>query len=536
MITSTVRFSEVGSDIHDLPSVIGGTRPPDELGERANGKTRPEAAFHPSQQHDLVLSPIVCRLRLPLCKWQLIALFLLALGVVPSSVMAATTADFQTGIMAKTGAEPEDLPYRYLVPTGYDATNSYPLIVLLHGSGECGTDNISQLNNEGNGALQLVSAANQAIEPCFMLAPQTSEAAGRDDKGWNAHTLGQVMRVIEKLQATYPIDHNRIYVTGMSMGGAGTWSIITRYPFVFAAAVPMSGWGEGSYGRIVGIPIWNFHAVNDDQVPIAFSDQAVNAVRQEGGRVIYTRYATGGHGIWATAYANPQLRPWLLAQRRNQPMVGRPALQIHSTQLSKATTSTPSTITVKGSADLSGGVAEVTWAFPPSTDPLGFDTSTYAVAEGTMKWAVKKVPMTKYSKLFLAIARGSSGAVGTGGATGGGSVTVNDLVWIVPPGADRTPPTISLVTPTSAGSLTTSASSLDLRGVAAAAEHKTVMAIMWQNNRGGQGIGLGATDWQIDGIDLKPGKNIITLTARDSKNITASTVLVVQVGKAAAKR
>ena len=106
------------------------------------------------------------------------------------------------------------------------------------------------MGNNTNGALQLVSAANQAASPCFMIAPQASVV-----EGWNAKTLGQVFRAVPLLETTYSIDLHRIYVTRLSMGGAGTWEIVTRYPFFFAAAVPMSGWGAGSYEKNTGIPL-----------------------------------------------------------------------------------------------------------------------------------------------------------------------------------------------------------------------------------------------------------------------------------------
>ncbi len=244
-------------------------------------------------------------------------LILFAIALLPTYASAAAATDFLSATLSKAGTEPGDLPYRYLIPAGYDAAKSYPLIVFLHGSGERGNDNVAQLNNRASGALQLVSAENQAAYPCFMLAPQASAGAGDGDDGWNLDSLGQVMRVIEKMQKQYSIDRNRIYVTGVSMGGAATWAIVVQYPTVFAAAVPMSGWGAGSYARIVGLPLWAFHAVDDDQVPVILTDKAVDAVRALGGKVLYTRYASGGHGIWPTAYATPELLPWLMAQRRS---------------------------------------------------------------------------------------------------------------------------------------------------------------------------------------------------------------------------
>ena len=439
-----------------------------------------------------------------------------------SSLSAATAADFLSATLAKAGAEPNDLPYRYLVPAGYKSANAYPLIVFLHGSGERGSDNTAQLNNNANGALQLVSAANQAALPCFMLAPQASVS-----EGWNANTLGQVIRAIEHLKTVYSIDPNRIYVTGLSMGGGGSWDIITRYPFYFAAAVPMSGWGAGSYERIVGVPIWAFHSANDGTVAVSGSDNAVSAVRQLGGRVIYTRYATGGHGIWPTAYANPNLLPWMMTQYRNEPVVGDPIISITSPGQHLALPPATSTRNVTGIASVPGGVTQVNWTFTPWVGGAGVDTSTYGLASGTDNWSVTNAPVAGNSTLFLAIATGPSGATGTGSATGGGVTTLNDYFWNVPTGANVTPPTIAVTSPTGSGSWSTATASLSLAGTAVATGGKTLKAISWRNNRGGEGIGLGTTAWNIDGIDLQPGDNILTVTVRDSSSITASTTYTV---------
>ncbi len=459
----------------------------------------------------------------------LVAFFALVLGGAATILQAATSVDFLTATLPKIGAEPNDLPYRYLVPAGYNAANDYPLIVFLHGSGERGTNNTAQLNNSANGALTLVSGSNQAAYPCFMLAPQASVA-----EGWNGNTLAQVIRTIQELSLTYSIDPNRIYVTGLSMGGAGTWDIIQRYPTFFAAAVPMSGWGAGSYEKIVGLPIWNFHAANDGTVAVSGSDNAVAATRQIGGRVIYTRYATGGHGIWPIAYANPHLLPWMMTQRRNQPMAGVPLISIATPGQHLALPPATATRNVAGTASLPGGVTKINWTFTPWLGGAGVDTSAYALASGTDNWSVPNAPVASDSKLFLAIATGSSWATGTGSATGGGVTTLNDYFWNVPTGANVTAPAIAITSPTGSGSLTTAAFSLALAGTAAPASGKTVQAVTWRNNRGGEGACLGTTSWNIDNIDLQSGDNLLTVTVRDSHSITASKTIAVFVSTGSA--
>ena len=447
------------------------------------------------------------------------AVAVLALVVASS---AATAANFLYATVVKIGAEPNDLPYRFLVPTGYDAAQEYPLIVFLHGSGERGNNNEAQLSNNANGALELVSNANQTAAPCFMLAPQATMA-----EGWNANTLDQVVRAIVQLGTVYPIAPNRIYVTGLSMGGAGTWQILTRYPFLFAAAVPMNGWGSGSYEKLVGVPIWAFHAANDGTVGVSGSDNAVSAVRQAGGHAIYTRYATGGHSIWPTAYANVYLRPWMLAQRRNQPMTGVPIVSITSPTAHVVPPPPVATLNVAGTASIPEGVTKINWTFTPWTGGAGVDTSTYALASGTTSWTVSNAAVAGNSTLFLAVATGPSWATGTGSNTGGGVTTLNDFRWTVPTGANVTAPTVAIATPTGTGVLNTTDSLLSLAGTAAATGSKTVKAITWRNDRGGEGIGLGTTAWNIAAIDVQPGDNVITVTVRDSASITAQTTLLV---------
>ncbi|MBK8478485.1 MAG: prolyl oligopeptidase family serine peptidase [Opitutaceae bacterium] len=451
-----------------------------------------------------------------------VAVFAVALVGAAPLLRAATATDFLYATLPKTGAEPNDLPYRYLVPAGYDAAQHYPLIVFLHGSGERGSNNTAQLNNNANGALQLVSTANQAIIPCFMLAPQASVV-----EGWNANTLNQVVRAITRMEADYSIDPNRVYVTGLSMGGAGTWEILTRYPFLFAAAVPMNGWGAGSYAKIVGVPVWSFHAVDDGSVGVAGSDNAISALRQAGGRAIYTRYATGGHFIWPTAYSNPYLRPWLLAQRRNQPMAGAPIVSIASPLPPIIPPPIVPARSVNGTAFIPGGVTQVNWTFTPWVGGAGVDTSTYALATGTDSWTVTDAPVAGNSTLFLAIATGPSWATGTGGNTGGGVTTLNDFFWNVPTGADLSAPSVAITAPVGTGVLETTSSLLTMAGTAGATGGKAVKAISWRNDRGGEGFGVGTTAWSIVDVDLQPGDNLLTVTVRDSSSITATTTLLV---------
>jgi len=230
------------------------------------------------------------------------------LVLLPAAVGAVSRDDFLYGQAADGSA----LPFRYFVPPAYDAAQAYPLILFLHGAGERGSDNEAQLDNGANGAMKLLGDEQLALQPVFLVAPQCPT-----NGWWSGATLASAIGLVDQLAAEFHIDPDRVYVTGLSMGGMGTWSAVTAQPGRFAAAVPMSGNGAtGAAASVAGLPFWFFHAVNDPTVGVSGSDDLVAALRDAGANAIYTRYATGGHAIWRNAYAHPLLFPWLVSQRR----------------------------------------------------------------------------------------------------------------------------------------------------------------------------------------------------------------------------
>ena len=445
-----------------------------------------------------------------------LALLLALAGV---SAQALQSSDFLYGTEPKAGSELVDLPYRFLLPADYNPANAYPVVLFLHGSSEMGNDNEAQLTTNGIGFFNLIQDGWDTHR-CLLVVPQANAT-----DGWNGNTIGQAVRAIRDLATRYSIDLNRIYVTGPSMGGYGTWSAIRLYPFFFAAAVPVSGGGSTSYDRLAGTPIWCFHAADDGQVNVSGSDNGVSGTRQAGGQVIYTRYATGDHMIALTAYANPYLLPWMMAQRRNQPMAG----PIQALITDPAGHFVPPSIVparnVAGTAAMPDGVTKVNWTFTPSVGKAGVDTSTYAFANGTSPWNVSGATVAADSTLFLAVATGSSWGNGNPGA--GGVTTVNDCFWNVPLGANLTAPTLAFKTPSTTGSATVSTRRVSLTGSATVVTGKTLKAVTWSNNRGGRGIGVGTTSWTVEDIDLVFGTNVITVTVRDSAGITASKSITV---------
>lgn len=431
---------------------------------------------------------------------------LVLLLAAPHLGWSATASDFLYRTLAAGNGATHALPYRLLVPAGYSASGSYPLIIFLHGIGEEGTDNILQMNNNANGALALVSTANQAAYPCFMICPQANPALG-----WSAENEGQIITVIDQLLATYAIDRDRVYITGLSLGGAGTWDIIQRYPYRFAAAVPQSGWGAGNYARLVTLPLWAFHAANDGTVGVGGTDDAVKGVRAAGGQAIYTRYATGGHGIWPVAYQTPALLPWMMAQHRNLPVAGTPILRI-TDPAGALVADAAATMTLAGTTAFpSGTITQVQWTT---------DFTTFTTATGTTAWSAGSVAVPSGTTLFTALATGPSWSTSYGGVT-----TVSDGVRVVRGTSDVTPPTITITAPTTSGALTVSGTLVTVGGTAADAGG--INQVGWSNNRGGQGVAIGTTAWTINDITLLNGANVITITARDAANRLTTTTITV---------
>jgi lysophospholipase L1-like esterase len=127
---------------------------------------------------------------------------------------------------------------------------------------------------------------------------------------------------VEALQKEFSIDEDRLYVTGLSMGGYGTWDLITRSPEKWAAAVPVCGGGDKTVAaRAKGVPIWAFHGIEDPTVKVARTREMIASLEAAGAHPLFSEYPYLKHDSWTTAYGEPELLPWLFAQRRGQPEV-----------------------------------------------------------------------------------------------------------------------------------------------------------------------------------------------------------------------
>lgn len=215
----------------------------------------------------------------------------------------------------------DTLPYRLLRPKTMEAGRKYPLVLFLHGRGECGKDNFMQLRYVGP---LFLDSANRDNNACFVVVPQCPVKQfwaniynGRLQPEPSKPMKG-VIDMLGKLRRDLPVDKNRFYVVGLSMGGYGTWDLIARYPEMFAAAAPICGGGDATTGiNIKDIPIWAFHGAQDNIVPVEQTRKMIEAIKHAGGSPRYTEYPQVMHDSWNNAFGDPEFLPWLFSQKRD---------------------------------------------------------------------------------------------------------------------------------------------------------------------------------------------------------------------------
>jgi pimeloyl-ACP methyl ester carboxylesterase len=214
-----------------------------------------------------------------------------------------------TGVFVKAVSK-QGLNYQIFGDPKLDGSKRYPLVIWLHGSGQSGSDNQAQM---GGPTGIFTNAEHQSKNPCFMIAPQCPDA----DIGWNKQVSDNLMALIADLTSKLPIDLKRLYLTGSSMGGFGTWSLCAKYPNVFAAGVPLCGGGDPKKAdSLKKVPMWVFHGDQDPMVPVERDRVAVAAVKEAGGLLIkYTEFAGVGHSLSGLVYPMPELHSWLFEQR-----------------------------------------------------------------------------------------------------------------------------------------------------------------------------------------------------------------------------
>lgn len=237
-------------------------------------------------------------------------------GLRLSEIFKADTLHASNGI---------DLLYRLYIPMNYDPNKSYPVVLFLHGAGQRGNDNYSSLTL---GIIEPFKDPNNPIYESIVIAPQcpAHESWGDYEPDLSerqkqaleeAKDVGAIMELINLVKDEYNVDSDRVYVTGLSMGGYGTWRMLYKAPDTFAAGIVVCGGCDPKYAEILkDIPIKIFHGSKDDSVPIEEDKQIYNAIKELGGdKIEFKTFIGGGHGIWDYAYRTEGLFDWLFAQK-----------------------------------------------------------------------------------------------------------------------------------------------------------------------------------------------------------------------------
>jgi predicted peptidase len=254
----------------------------------------------------------------------LLTLVITALGLAPmppadEAVQRYEPREYVLG----SGPTRQVFAYRLLKPERLEPGKKYPVVLYLHGAGERGSDNRLQLLYLPE---LMASDAYRARYPCFLIAPQCPSGEKWVDVNWSdkeSSPAGElnpqgraVIGMLDEIEQKYPVDRQREYLTGLSMGGYGTWALATMFPERFAAVVPICGGGdEQQAARLKAVPIWAIHGAEDPAVPVERSRKMIEAIRRAGGHPRYTEYPGVGHNSWTPAYTDPEgVVPWMFQQ------------------------------------------------------------------------------------------------------------------------------------------------------------------------------------------------------------------------------
>lgn len=207
-----------------------------------------------------------------------------------------TSHNFQKDVTITLSAN-----YLLYLPKDYaESEVDFPLVLFLHGAGERGND-LEKV--KVHGLPRLVKEGNEF--PFIVVSPQCP-----DNIFWNVDVL---IALLDEIEENYHIDKNRIYVTGLSLGGHGTWSLALAQPKRFAAIAPVCGWSVPSVAcSLKDIPIWVFHGAKDIVVPINSSEVMVERLKSCGSNVKFTVYPEANHDSWTETYNNEELYKWFL--------------------------------------------------------------------------------------------------------------------------------------------------------------------------------------------------------------------------------
>ena len=247
------------------------------------------------------------------------------------AVPPKVVGQFKAGVIeVENEGATTDIPYRIRRPADLAPDESVPLVIFLHGAGSRGDDNQKQLGwfPESWVTESRLGGRHRAV----IFAPQCPTGGRWASVGVDAEgerkidaslsptvPMQAVMKKIRELVADPAIDPSRVYLTGLSMGGFGSWDLVSRHPEWFAAVVPICGGGDPSFANRIadsGVPIWTVHGDADRVVPVSLTRAMVRAIRRADGRIGYTELPGVRHDSWRFGYGPEGPMEWMLAQRR----------------------------------------------------------------------------------------------------------------------------------------------------------------------------------------------------------------------------
>jgi len=228
--------------------------------------------------------------------------FLIGPAIVSATAIASDSPQTSQHLDATVKVQ---MDYLLALPKNYDKQDSWPLVLFLHGAGERG-DDLELVKMHG--PPKLIGEGKEF--PFIVVSPQCPK-----DVWWEPIELTALLDQVVK---THNVDKDRIYVTGLSMGGFGTWRLAAFTPDRFAAIAPICGGGEPYWARRFShLPTWAFHGAKDQGVPLERSQEMIDAMKEKGGEPKLTVYPEAGHDSWTETYNNPEFYKWLLEQKRN---------------------------------------------------------------------------------------------------------------------------------------------------------------------------------------------------------------------------
>ena len=254
---------------------------------------------------------------------------IIAVAAIATMALAVFAAprDIAERTEAKTFAGADGTVFRYRWAEKLpDDGSKVPLVIFLHGAGERGTNNVAQLRH---GVGELLNWLDRNEKGYRLVAGQVPNGKRWAEVDWSAmghtmlpepsETMALELALIDKLLSDQRTDARRLYVTGISMGGYGTWDIICRRPQMFAAAMPICGGGDTAQAaKIAKVPIWVFHGSADGAVPVFRSRSMVSALWAAGSNAHYREYPDAGHNVWTRTYRDDEVLKWFFSQRNKR--------------------------------------------------------------------------------------------------------------------------------------------------------------------------------------------------------------------------